>query len=122
MSFDPVTALLAIPAAASLLIALLPGSRLSAYVNAGASFLTFLAGLLLLWFPRPAPGPYLLVDEFNTIFIVLITFVGFTTSVFSATLCRLRDRHQPRRAALLAALSRALSGADARLQSRTAQQ
>ena len=77
--------LLAIPAAASLLIALLPGSRLSAYVNAGASFLTFLAGLLLLWFPRPAPGPYLLVDEFNTIFIVLITFVGFTTSVFSAT-------------------------------------
>ena len=85
MSFDPVTALLVIPAAASLLIALLPGSRLSAYVNAGASFLTFLAGLLLLWFPRPAPGPYLLVDEFNTIFIVLITFVGFTTSVFSAT-------------------------------------
>ena len=85
MSFDPVTALLAIPAAASLLIALLPGSRLSAYVNAGASFLTFLAGLSLLWFPRPAPGPYLLVDEFNTIFIVLITFVGFTTSVFSAT-------------------------------------
>ena len=100
MSFDPVTALLAIPAAASLLIALLPGSSLSAYVNAGASFLTFLAALLLLWFPRPAPGAYLLVDEFNTIFMVLITFVGFTTSVFSATYVALRDRDRPRDAAL----------------------
>ena len=27
----------------------------------------------------------MLVDEFNTIFVVLITFVAFTTSVFSAT-------------------------------------
>ena len=34
---------------------------------------------------RPAPGAYVLVDEFNTIFVVLITFVSFTTSVFSAT-------------------------------------
>ena len=33
----------------------------------------------------PAPGAYVLVDEFNTVFVVLITFVGFTTSVFSAS-------------------------------------
>jgi hydrogenase-4 component F len=34
---------------------------------------------------RPAPGPYLLVDDLNNVFIVLTTFVGFTTSVFSAS-------------------------------------
>ncbi|RPI33115.1 MAG: hydrogenase 4 subunit F [Hyphomicrobiaceae bacterium] len=85
MSFDPVTLLLAIPAAAALLIALLPGSRASATLNAGASSLTFLAALSLLFVERPAPGAYLLVDEFSTIFLVLITFVSFTTSVFSAT-------------------------------------
>ena len=34
---------------------------------------------------EPSPGAYVLVDEFNTIFVVLITFVAFTTSVFSAT-------------------------------------
>ena len=34
---------------------------------------------------RPQPGPYLLVDDLNATFIVLTTFVGFTTSVFSAS-------------------------------------
>jgi hydrogenase-4 component F len=85
MSFDIVTLLFLIPALAAVVIALMPGSKLSAYVNAGASFLTFLAALSLLWVDRPAPGAYVLVDEFNTIFVVLITFVAFTTSVFSAT-------------------------------------
>src|SRR6476620_11619549 len=85
MSLGPVTFLFLIPALAAVVIALLPGSKLSAYVNAGASFLTFLAALSLLWAERPAPGAYVLVDEFNTIFVVLITFVAFTTSVFSTT-------------------------------------
>src|SRR3546814_768739 len=31
------------------------------------------------------PGPFLLVDDLNIVFIVLNTFVGFTTSVFSAS-------------------------------------
>ena len=34
---------------------------------------------------RPQPGNYLLVDDLNIVFIVLTTFVGFTTSVFSAS-------------------------------------
>ena len=46
--------------------------------------LTFLAAASLL-FGRPEPGLYLLVDDLNNIFIVLTTFVGFTTSVFSAS-------------------------------------
>jgi hydrogenase-4 component F len=85
MSLGPVTFLFLIPALAAVVIALMPGSKLSAYVNAGASFLTFLAALSLLSAERPAPGAYVVVDEFNTIFVVLITFVAFTTSVFSAT-------------------------------------
>ena len=34
---------------------------------------------------RPQPGPYVLVDDLNIVFIVLNTFVGFTTSIFSAS-------------------------------------
>jgi hydrogenase-4 component F len=84
MSLDPVLLLLAIPALAALLIALLPGSRFSAYLNAGAAFLTLLAAFALLGSGERRAGIYLLVDDFNIIFVVLITFVGFTTSVFSA--------------------------------------
>ena len=36
----------------------------------------------VLW--RPKPNSYLLVDDLNLVFIVLTTFVAFTTSVFSA--------------------------------------
>ena len=34
---------------------------------------------------RPQPGSYFLVDDLNNVFIVLTTFVGFTTSAFSAS-------------------------------------
>jgi hydrogenase-4 component F len=34
---------------------------------------------------RPDTGDYLLVDDLNVVFVVLGTFVGFTTSVFSAS-------------------------------------
>ena len=55
MSFDPVTFLFLIPALAAVVIALMPGSKLSAYVNAGASFLTFLAGLVAAVGRAPCP-------------------------------------------------------------------
>jgi hydrogenase-4 component F len=84
MNLDSVMLLLVIPAVAAALLLFLPGGRASTWINAGASFLTFLAALLLLWEGQPRSGPYILVDAFNTIFVVLITFVGFTTSVFSA--------------------------------------
>ena len=85
MSFDAVTAILAIPAIAALLLAVLPGYKLTAYLNVFAAFLTFLAALSLFFLDRPEPGPYILVDDLNNVFIVLTTFVGFTTSVFSAS-------------------------------------
>jgi hydrogenase-4 component F len=84
MSLDPVHLLLLIPAAAAALLALLPGTRATGYGNALASFLTLLAALYLAWNGATRAGPYILVDPLNTIFLVVVTFVGFTTSVFSA--------------------------------------
>jgi hydrogenase-4 component F len=79
-----VTFILAIPTAAAALLILLPGYRLSARINVLAAFLTLLAALSL-FISNPEPGPYILVDDLNIVFIVLNTFVGFTTSVFSAS-------------------------------------
>jgi len=83
VSFNAVTAVLAIPAIAAALLALLPSYWLSARLNVLATLLTFLAALSL-FFERPPAGPYILVDDLNNVFIVLTTFVGFTTSMFSA--------------------------------------
>ena len=84
LPFEPVTAILVIPGVAALLLALLPGYKLTARLNVFATFLTFLAALSLL-VVRPATGTYLFVDDLNVVFIVLGTFVGFTTSAFSAS-------------------------------------
>jgi len=84
MSLDAVTAILLIPALAAALLVMLPGYRASARLNMLAALLSFLTALSLL-FVRPPAGPYLHVDDLNNVFIVLTTFVGFTTSVFSAS-------------------------------------
>ena len=73
-----------IPAVAAALLALLPGYRVTARLNVLATTLTLICALSL-FFRRPPPGSYLLVDDLNGTFIVLTTFVGFTTSVFSAS-------------------------------------
>jgi hydrogenase-4 component F len=57
---------------------------LTARLNVFAAFLTIVAAASL-FFGRPAPGPYLHIDDLNNVFIVLTTFVGFTTSAFSAS-------------------------------------
>jgi hydrogenase-4 component F len=85
LPFDAVLAVLAIPLASAALLALLPGYRITARLNVVAAFLTLLAALSLFVVERPAPGPYLLVDDLNIVFVALSTFVGFTTSVFSAS-------------------------------------
>jgi hydrogenase-4 component F len=81
---DAVAAVLLIPAVAAALLALLPAYRLGAALNILAALLTFLAALSL-FFERPLAGRYLLVDDLNNVFVVLTTFVAFTTSVFSAS-------------------------------------
>src|SRR6266403_3533864 len=84
-SFDAVAAVLLIPIGSAALLAALPGYRLTARLNVVASLLTFLSALSLFAGERPQPGPYVLVDDLNIVFIVLNTFVGFTTSIFSAS-------------------------------------
>jgi len=76
--------LLAIPGVSALILAALPGYRLTAQINVAASGLTFLCAASLL-LHRPAPGLYLFVDDLNIVFVVLSTFIGFTTSAFSAS-------------------------------------
>jgi len=84
-AFERMEAVLLIPLGAAALLAFLPGYRLSARLNVAAAFLTLLVSVSLLLGDRSAPGRYLLIDDLNIVFIVLTTFVGFTTSVFSAS-------------------------------------
>ncbi len=81
---ETIMAVLGVPAVAAALLAALPGYRLTARLNMLASLIAFLAACSL-FFGRPQPGPYILVDDLNNVFIVLTTFVAFTTSVFSAS-------------------------------------
>jgi hydrogenase-4 component F len=81
---EPVTMVLLIPVAAAALLAFVPNYRIGARLNVLAALLTFVAALALFW-DRPAAGRYLLVDDLNNVFIVLTTFVAFTTAVFSAS-------------------------------------
>jgi hydrogenase-4 component F len=79
-----VQAVLLIPLGAVVVLALLPGYRLTAALNVLASLATLLSALSL-FILRPAEGQLLFVDDLNIVFIVLNTFVGFTTSLFSAS-------------------------------------
>lgn len=80
----PVYAIMVVPAVAVPILALISNYRLGAFINVLASGLTLLAGLLLLVAPR-AHSDLVIIDDFNIFLVVLTTFVGFTTSVFSAS-------------------------------------
>lgn len=84
MTLDALAGVLLIPAVAAVLLAVLPGYRLTARLNVLATLLTFFTAASL-FVVEPKSGSYLLVDDLNKVFIVLTTFVGFTTSVFSAS-------------------------------------
>ncbi|MFI4973046.1 MAG: hydrogenase 4 subunit F [Caulobacterales bacterium] len=81
---NAIHAVLLIPAVAAALLALLPGYRLGARINTIAAGATFLVAASL-FFERPKGGLYLQVDDLSVVFIVLGAFVGFTTSLFSAS-------------------------------------
>jgi hydrogenase-4 component F len=81
---DGVALILAIPAATAVILAVTPGYWLSARLNVLSALLTFVAALSL-FVRKPETGPYILVDDLNIVFIVLNTFVAFTTSIFSAS-------------------------------------
>jgi hydrogenase-4 component F len=85
LTFNPLVTILLIPITAAGLLALVPNYRLGARINVLACLLTLLVALSLFVTEAPPTGTYLLVDELNIVFIALNTFVGFTTSVFSAS-------------------------------------
>ncbi len=84
MTVDALAAILLIPAVSAAILVLMPDYRATAAINVVASLFTFLTALSL-FVIKPVSGQYLLVDDLNKVFIVLNTFVGFTTSVFSAS-------------------------------------
>ncbi|MBI3707374.1 MAG: hydrogenase 4 subunit F [Proteobacteria bacterium] len=79
-----IVAILIIPLVAALVLAALPWHRFAAWLNALASFSTFLAASSLLY-ARPEATILLFIDDFNVYLVVLTTFVAFTTSWFSAS-------------------------------------
>ena len=81
---DAVRLVLVVPAVSAAVLAVLPAYRLSAWLNSLAAFATFVSAASLL-FHRPPVGLYLQVDDLSVVFIVLSAFVGFTTSLFSAS-------------------------------------
>jgi hydrogenase-4 component F len=57
--------------------------RLGAALNVSFSALTLLSAGALYWY-RPEPTLYLLVDDLNTVFLIVGALVGLSTSAFSA--------------------------------------
>ncbi len=84
LDLPAVQILLLIPAIAVPVLALVADYRVGSLLNVLACALTFAAALALLVVPR-ARSELVIVDDFNIFFVVLTTFVGLTTSVFSAT-------------------------------------
>jgi hydrogenase-4 component F len=84
MTLNALAGVLGIPAIAAALFAALPNYRIAARSNIAATGLTLLCSMSLV-FAKPQPRSYLLVDDLNGTFVVLTSFVGFTTSIFSAS-------------------------------------
>ncbi|HMA72184.1 MAG TPA: hydrogenase 4 subunit F [Xanthobacteraceae bacterium] len=80
----PVEATLIIPAIAIPILALVSSYRLGASLNILASAMTLSAAVALLFTAHPR-SDLIIIDDFNIFLVVLTTFVGFTTSIFSAT-------------------------------------
>lgn len=81
---NPALGLLAIPLLAACVLAALPGVRIAALANAGASSLTLLAALPLL-VARPEADTLVFIDDFNVTLVVLTAFVACTAAWFSAS-------------------------------------
>jgi len=80
----PLYLILLIPFVAALLLALIANYRWGAWINILACGLTFAAGVSLLFVER-VRSDVLLIDDFNIYLVTLTTFIGLTTSMFSAS-------------------------------------
>jgi hydrogenase-4 component F len=80
-------ALIAIPAVAAVILAFQTDYKRAAQINFAACGTTLLFAVLLI-FKEPETGSFLFVDDLNIVFVVLSSFVGFTTSGFSGSYIR----------------------------------
>ncbi len=80
----PAELLLIIPAIAVPVLALVSSYRLGAALNVIACGLVLAAAIALLFTTHPR-GDLIIIDDFNIFLLILTAFVGFTTSIFSAT-------------------------------------
>jgi hydrogenase-4 component F len=83
-AFNPIAALLLTSLIAAAVLAFVRDYRWSARLNILASLAVLLIALRL-FADRPAADDFFLADDLNVVFIVLNAFVGFTTSLFSAS-------------------------------------
>jgi hydrogenase-4 component F len=84
LPFSPVLLLLVVPAAAIPVLAVVANYHLSAALNMLACALTLAVALSLPFLPR-VRGDLFIIDDFNIFLLVLTTFIGFTTSIYSAS-------------------------------------
>ena len=87
-----ILAVLGIPLAGGLVLALMGERDEAAIVNIVASFATFVAAAVLTARvvtdgPMLALDKLFFVDSFNVFLVALTAFVGFTTSIFSRLTC-----------------------------------
>jgi hydrogenase-4 component F len=80
----PVEIILWLPAVAMVLLVFIGNYRIGAAINVIASGATFAAGVALLFVDRVRTDIFI-IDDFNIYLVILTTFIGFTTSIFSAT-------------------------------------
>jgi hydrogenase-4 component F len=80
----PVEVILVVPAVAIPVLALISSYRAGAALNIVACAVTFGAAVALLFIGH-LRSDLIIIDDFNIFLIILTTFVGFTTSIFSAS-------------------------------------
>ncbi|WP_457645413.1 hydrogenase 4 subunit F [Profundibacter sp.] len=76
--------ILVVPTAGMALLALIANYRLGSTLNVLISATAFAGACLLFWAPMQA-GAFFLIDSFNIYLVALNSFVGLTTSIFSAS-------------------------------------
>ena len=80
---NPLLWILGVPLGSAGFLAVLRDWRVATWVNVAAAAVTFISSLLLLEH-RPAATRLLFIDDFNVYLVVLTSFVGLTTAIFSA--------------------------------------
>ena len=91
-------AVLGLPLAGAVALAIVGERRVAPLINVGASLLTWLASIVLtvrviVDGPMLVLGRLFFIDPFNAFLVALTAFVGFTTAIFSRPYMRIEREH-----------------------------